>query len=337
MILELQERLSKMALKLEITEMELHQIFNAAADPMWIVDRHQRVQRVNDRMLELIQKTRDEVIGSKCKSLIQSPMCGTVACPMKNMGMTMREVEIEFGKDLSNDATRHFLVTTSPFTGFMGELLGVVIAYKDITKRKEFERQLRDTNLKLERLTTLDGLTKVTNRRGFDEYLYREWGRMRRNKMCLSLIMGDIDFFKCYNDTYGHQAGDDCLRVLAKTIQDQAQRSSDMVARYGGEEFAVILPETYTDGALLVAERVRSAVEALRMESKCSPISSQVTLSLGVGSIIPGADNSPADLIKMADDALYRAKKNGRNQVAVNGSLQTPAESVACVGIFTGP
>lgn len=323
-----------MALKLEIAQMELHQLFNVAGDPMWVVDRNRRVQRVNDRMLTLLQKTREEVVGKTCRSLLDLNLCGTKTCPLINVRKGQQELEVELHKDPCGiGRVRNFLLTASPFFGFMGEIIGVVISYKDITKRKEMERELRDANVALERLTTLDGLTNITNRRGLDEYLRREWGRMRRNKTCLSFLMGDIDFFKCYNDTYGHQAGDDCLRALAGALQQQVLRSSDLAARYGGEEFAVVLPDTGCEGALQVAERIRSTVEELRIESKCSPISDQVTLSLGVGCIIPGPDNSPAELIKRADNALYLAKKNGRNQVVIETISMISSPVLECVGI----
>ena len=191
-----------------------------------------------------------------------------------------------------------------------------------VTKEMEVEDQLKKTeaalqaaNRKLERLANLDGLTQIRNRRSFDRVLRREWKRLRREGGVLSMILCDVDNFKAFNDTYGHQAGDDCLRNIAGVLNNKIERPADLAARYGGEEFAVILPNTSTKGALNKAESFRSAIEMLRIPHACSSTSDYVTVSFGVSTLIPDDATSPEALIANADEALYKAKESGRNKV----------------------
>jgi diguanylate cyclase (GGDEF)-like protein len=145
--------------------------------------------------------------------------------------------------------------------------------------------------------------------------LQQEWRRLTREQSSLALILCDIDFFKLYNDTYGHQMGDDCLRQVAQTINQAARRPADVVARYGGEEFAVILPNTTAENAMYVAESIRREVQALGIPHANSPVHSVVTLSLGVSGVIPTEAIEPEQLIAVTDRALYTAKQQGRNRV----------------------
>ena len=184
----------------------------------------------------------------------------------------------------------------------------------DISETVRAEQELKKLNEKLKMLSVIDGLTQIPNRRRFDEYLGIEWKRHYRDKDCLSVIICDIDFFKLYNDTYGHQAGDDCLQKVARAIHDCAHRPADLAARYGGEEFVVVLPCTDADGAMAVAEEIRTHVKNLEIVHEKSKVNDHVTLSLGVATMVPGADNSEEDLVARADEALYEAKENGRNQ-----------------------
>ena len=176
-------------------------------------------------------------------------------------------------------------------------------------------QQLQQANLALQHLATTDSLTQLANRHCFDERLNKEWRRLVREQAPLSLILCDIDFFKAYNDTYGHQAGDYCLQQVAKAIAQCVQRPADLVARYGGEEFAVILPSTEASGAICVAENMRSTVKALEMAHANSPLHKEVSLSLGVASTIPDLESCPEALISNADKSLYQAKQSGRDRV----------------------
>ncbi len=203
-----------------------------------------------------------------------------------------------------------------------------------VTARVERARQLNklyqeleEANRELQHLAVSDGLTQVANRRRFDEYLGQEWQRMAREEAPLSLLLCDVDFFKSYNDTYGHQAGDDCLRQVARAISCTVKRPVDLVARYGGEEFAVILPNTNAEGAVQVAEKVRSEVKALEIVHANSQINKCVTLSLGVASTVPCHKSSSAVLISAADEALYQAKAKGRNCVVMSTRCSQPVDT----------
>lgn len=185
-------------------------------------------------------------------------------------------------------------------------------------KQGQLYQQLEEANLELQRLSTSDSLTGVANRRRFDEYLDWEWRRLSREKKPLSLILCDLDFFKSYNDTYGHQAGDACLQQVANSIQMSVKRSADLVARYGGEEFAIILPNTDAFGGLTVAEEIRKKIKSLQIPHAGSLVNKYVTLSLGLATIIPHLETSPEQLITVADLALYQAKAKGRDRVGVS-------------------
>lgn len=191
-----------------------------------------------------------------------------------------------------------------------GAIVGTSGALNDITDRKQVEEQLS-------KLASLDSLTQMANRRRFDQHLTQEWQRMSRDQTPLSLILGDIDFFKAYNDTYGHPAGDQCLQQVAKAIDLAATRPGDLVARYGGEEFVVILPNTPPEGALQVAEEIQSNLRDLEIAHDHSRVGSYVTLSLGVASTIPSPETTSGMLIATADEALYEAKAAGRNKIHV--------------------
>lgn len=194
-----------------------------------------------------------------------------------------------------------------------GELQIIAIS-RNITERKMTEQNLEEANRLLKDLSVKDGLTGIWNRRAFDERLQAEWSQALTNSKTLSLIMLDIDYFKKYNDTYGHQAGDDCLRQVANAIGRAAEKTHDSVFRYGGEEFSVLLPETDSAGAQHVAEKIRQAVENLNMSHAASKASPIVTVSLGINTLLPTEDLTIDQFIEGADQALYHAKQNGRNR-----------------------
>jgi len=184
----------------------------------------------------------------------------------------------------------------------------------EIAKRIQTELILQEANRKLELMANLDGLTQIANRRRFDDYLSSEWQRHQREQNSLALILIDIDYFKRYNDRYGHQGGDDCLVRVAQAIAQVPQRPTDLVARYGGEEFVVILSNTDMQGALKVARAIQEAIASLAIIHENSDVSDYVTLSMGFVSLIPTLDLSPEVLISYADKSLYLAKEKGRNQ-----------------------
>ena len=210
-----------------------------------------------------------------------------------------------------------------------GEVEALVGFMFDISERKKTEEKLITLQKELEELSFKDGLTGIANRRLFDSIMEIEWGNARRNHQPLSVIMLDIDFFKPYNDHYGHLKGDDTLKQVAQALASAATRSRDFVGRYGGEEFVLVLSETDDKAALKIAERCRNLLAQLHIPHQGSPLG-QLTASLGVGTCIPGADSSMADFLDAVDKQLYRAKHLGRNRVeAVPASLAAATVSRA--------
>lgn len=183
---------------------------------------------------------------------------------------------------------------------------------------RELQKELEAKNIELERLSSQDGLTGIANRRIFDEFTSKEWGRAARDEKPLSLILIDIDHFKTYNDNYGHQGGDDCLRQVAQRLASTVKRPSDLVARYGGEEFAVVMPGTDLEGAKSIADSLCKGIAEMGLPHAHSSTADHVTISLGVACATPTIDGLPDELIEKADEALYQAKKSGRNQYQVS-------------------
>jgi diguanylate cyclase (GGDEF)-like protein len=177
--------------------------------------------------------------------------------------------------------------------------------------------ELLVANKQLEQIASQDGLTELANRRNFDVYLATELARARRSKQTVALVLCDVDFFKPYNDHYGHPAGDACLKRVAAALQSACRRPADLVARYGGEEFALVLPDTELNGAVQVAETARKAVEELKVAHEHSRAASHVSISAGVAAQLPGMTITAEQLIMAADEALYQAKHLGRNRVVV--------------------
>lgn len=177
-------------------------------------------------------------------------------------------------------------------------------------------RKLDEANRELTRLSAFDGLTGIANRRTFDATLSREWRRSARSGAPIALMVVDVDCFKQFNDAYGHQVGDECLKAVARALAGNTRRPVDLVARYGGEEFAVVLPDTDAQGAAIVAESMRSAVEALAITHRHSTAARVVTVSVGIAVTRPerSDDGGFATLVARADEALYRAKRDGRNR-----------------------
>ena len=189
---------------------------------------------------------------------------------------------------------------------------------EEINQHQQAQVAFRKVKQELQLLATIDSLTQIANRRCFDQYLNQEWTRLIREQAPISLLLCDIDYFKLYNDTYGHQAGDRCLTIVAQTIKNGAKRPADLVARYGGGEFAVILPNTNLFGAVKIAEGLRLEILNLQIPHAGSDVSQVVTISIGAASQIPVREHSPATLIDKANRALYQAKTEGRNRLVIH-------------------
>lgn len=196
-----------------------------------------------------------------------------------------------------------------------GEVEALVGFMFDISAHKRNEDEVLRLQRELEALSYKDGLTNVANRRMLDQVVAREWASAYRNQQPLSLIFADIDFFKEYNDHYGHIAGDDCLRRVAGALNAAAARPRDLLARFGGEEFVLLLPETDADAAMAVAERCLGSVLGEMIPHQYSRIGEYLTVSLGVGTIVPQEQDSPEEFFEKVDGLLYLAKQQGRNRV----------------------
>ncbi|MBD2253004.1 response regulator [Nostoc parmelioides] len=184
-----------------------------------------------------------------------------------------------------------------------------------LLQQAQVYKQLEAANMALQHLANVDGLTGLANRRRFDNYLNTQWINLVQKDAPLSLILCDIDYFKFYNDQYGHPAGDICLQRVGAVLSYKAQKHQDLVARYGGEEFAVIMPYTHAKGAIYVAHAIQTSVRDLQITHDKSDVSQHITLSMGVATITPTWESSPSDLIAAADKALYKAKESGRNRI----------------------
>jgi diguanylate cyclase (GGDEF)-like protein/PAS domain S-box-containing protein len=196
-----------------------------------------------------------------------------------------------------------------------GEVEALIGFMFDISERKKAEQQLIDLQKQLEEYSYQDGLTGVANRRMFDSMLEVEWASAQRTGEPLSLILLDIDYFKQYNDHYGHIQGDDCLKSVGQALKNAAIRPRDFVARFGGEEFVLILPATDEPAARQVAERCRKLIRERCIPHEKSAIASLLTISLGVGTVIPGQQDLPLPFIEAVDRLLYQAKQRGRNRL----------------------
>jgi len=243
-------------------------------------------------------------------------------------------ITLQTGKPLSNvvmgihksDKTLTWIsINSQPlFQMNQSQPYGVVTTFADITERKRAEEMLRHRAEQERLIATTDGLTQVANRRCFDERLQLEWHRLMQGQQQLSLIMLDVDYFKRYNDFYGHQAGDTCLVKVAKAAAAAVKRSADLFVRYGGEEFAAILPNTDAAGAIAVAESIREAIRDLAIPHEQSDVSAIVTVSMGIATVIPTAERSPDELVALADRALYDAKRQGRDRYKSANPMTVP-------------
>jgi diguanylate cyclase (GGDEF)-like protein len=211
--------------------------------------------------------------------------------------------------DCGDGHDRDFILRRAPYHGAHEPAEGLVGVLTDITDRKRMEEELRRTSQR-------DALTGLANRRTFEERLQTEWSRAARASRPLSLIMVDIDHFKEFNDLHGHVQGDECLRRVAEVIESTFRRSGELTSRWGGEEFAIVLAEVDRRDAIALAERLRKAVEDAAIPRRGR--SSRVTVSVGVASLLPSPGGHPLHLVSLADEAMYRSKRQGRNRVTVS-------------------
>lgn len=290
-----------------------------------VTDGDGNIIEANDKFCEVSGYSRNELLG-KDHSLVNSGVHDDDF--FKEMWSTISSGK-KWQGEVCNRAKNGELYWVDsaiiPILDDDGKVERYVSVRVDVSQRKKYElgiekvnRQLTDANIQLEELSRIDGLTGVANRRLFDESLTNYISTMSRAKTNLTLMLCDIDYFKQYNDLYGHQAGDECLQKVAKSIEQNFTRAGDVVARYGGEEFAVILPNVDKETAIMLAERICSNIALLEIEHAKSSVAERVTISVGVVTVEPDKITSAADVLKQADDALYRAKDAGRNRVEVS-------------------
>nr|WP_244204709.1 diguanylate cyclase [Vibrio rhodolitus] len=218
----------------------------------------------------------------------------------------------------SNGEMTWYDVVKSPFRDPGSGTNGVLVMARDVSERYLAEQKLAEANQELERLSFIDGLTQIANRRRFDEQLDLLWHIHLREQKPLTIMLCDIDYFKGFNDLYGHQKGDEALIGVAQAFKQVITRSSDCVARYGGEEFAFILPNTTTEGAKVLAERIHTEVAKLAIAHQASDVSELVTVSIGLVAFVPHQPQTVEAMVALADSALYQAKANGRNQTCIH-------------------
>lgn len=304
--------------KLHIEKLRLYEkVIEKTLQGIIITDKEGAILFVNQAFTAITGYSMEEALGKNLRTLYSKTQ-DDIFC--KNLWATIYETgqwqgEI-WSKRKNGDLYAEWL-NMSSLQNDKGEVTNYIAVFSDITQLKLNQQKLEEANEELHRLSYMDGLTNVMNRRFFDESLDREWKRAIENKTPVSLILLDIDFFKNYNDTYGHQSGDDCLKQVATALKGTLKRSVDWVARFGGEEFAVVLPNTDVEGASRVAEALRSSVEALRIPHVQSKVSEYVTISVGVATLIPDWVSKPEELISAADQMLYQAKQDGRNRVKI--------------------
>ncbi|MBD1558916.1 diguanylate cyclase [Vibrio sp. S9_S30] len=293
----------------------LQSILEASPDPIGLFNQNRIYEACNQPYVEALGvATPNDLIGRRVEDVVSHKVYLRYKDSddrVMQEGTSLRYIDrIEH----SNGDITWYDVVKAPYRNPASGTNGVLVMARDVSERFRVEEQLEKANRELEKLSFIDGLTKVANRRRFDEQLDLLWRLHVRQQKPLTVMLCDVDHFKDYNDNYGHQKGDSALIALGSTFEKVLSRSSDCVARYGGEEFAFILPDTTSEGAKRVAESIHQHVHELNIVHEHSGVADRITLSIGIVSCIPAMTEVPSQLVAMADQALYKAKQKGRNQ-----------------------
>jgi two-component system cell cycle response regulator len=265
---------------------------------------------VNPVAARAIGRQREELVGKVVFKQLLKPIDAQLFDTFAKVVETGQSIKQEVYLNRDDESIWYQFVAVKLGDGF-------AVTFRDVTEYKQMLLSLSDANHELQRLSTMDGLTQVANRRYFDDYFKQVWQRSREQDQPLSLIMCDVDCFKLYNDTYGHQAGDECLKAVAQAIVRRLKRTGEIVARYGGEEFAILLPNADAYWAVQVAELIRADIKALQIQHRTSLVCEYLTVSLGTVNVTARDDESIETIITMADRALYQAKRQGRDRSVV--------------------
>jgi diguanylate cyclase (GGDEF)-like protein/PAS domain S-box-containing protein len=308
---------SKTAAALAERERLWRTVINTSPDGITIASLDGVIRQVSSRVTSMFgYQSADEIIGRNIFDFFDPDWHAKVNAMISELISGIHSGAVDFLVICKDGSKFYIEINAEILRDDDGNPRALFFIERDISERKQTEKMLEEYNRKLESLSITDGLTGIANRRHFDETLIQEYSRhTRRSESGLSLILLDIDYFKAFNDTYGHIKGDECLRKIGKVIAECAHRTTDMAARYGGEEFACILPDTDLDGAVSIAENIRRSIHALAIPHKGSKVADFVTASLGVITIHHTTQQSIEDILSQVDALLYRAKSSGRNRV----------------------
>ncbi|PSU31934.1 diguanylate cyclase [Photobacterium lutimaris] len=317
---EMQEVLKSEIEKREVTEQELAQrntlldtILSASRDPIALYNEHGVYVGCNEPFARSLGYTQQSLLGRSSADVLEPDKLELFRQTDQQVIQQGISVKTDDYVILEDGTPIWYEVLKSPYRNPTDGTTGVLMMARDVTERKMAEQQLADAIMELQELSFVDSLTKVANRRSFDEQLRKMWYSHIREKNPLTLILCDIDYFKAFNDNYGHQQGDFALREVAKVLRSVVKRETDEVARYGGEEFAFLLPNTSLAGGEVVAAAIHRALAEKGLTHSYSDIAPTLTVSLGVATLIPLPNQDYGKLVELADVALYRAKAAGRN------------------------
>jgi len=284
-------------------------IYLHAAEGIVLIDFKGRIVECNPQIIAMLGYREDDMVGQNIFSFIHPDDFVKLPPQLDKL----RAGKVIFVERRLKTASENYLDCEQSGKKVNDDL--IILLYRDITERKLAERALEKANTQLDRLAYFDGLTRIANRRKFDQVLETEWLRMKRGDKKIGLIIADVDYFKQFNDIYGHPAGDECLKRLATELSLIVRRPVDLIARYGGEEFVVLLPDTDDEGCRHIAEKMRERIESLQISHQGSPVNSVVTMSFGVAVTSPEDHMTSVEFMDAADQALYKAKEKGRNRV----------------------
>lgn len=301
-------------LSLNVSEQRYRTIVETSEEGIWTLDLEYQITFSNSQLLNILGYRYDYLVGKSAQALCPSAETTKMLCHHLDQVMHTGSGKQDIQLQNADGKTLWFYISSTLIDLRAEQGQNILSMLTNITERKEIEQELTNANQRLSRQVNFDELTQIANRRYFNLYIAKVWrdALISQQEMAIALI--DVDFFKKYNDYYGHLEGDVCLFKVAQTISASAQRQTDLAARYGGEEFAILLPNTSLIETMKIIENLQSEIRALQIPHPKSLISDILTLSIGVASGIPQASMTVEMALHLADEALYRAKKQGRDQ-----------------------